>query len=118
MPMTRKSRQTLVILFTTLLCTAGMPTPAVAGIVTTAEIMHTRQSENTREHLNELLAREDVREALTARGVDVEAAQKRVDSMTDSEIQTLAANIDQLPAGGRLSRLEVLMLVIIVILLI
>ena len=108
MPMTRKSRQSLVMLFTTLVFTVSLPTPAVAGIVTTAEIMNTRQSENTRQHLNKLLAREDVREALTARGVDVEAAQKRVASMTDSEIQTLAANIDQLPAGGRLSRLEVL----------
>jgi hypothetical protein len=115
---TCQSRQPLFILFTTLLFAVGMPTPAVAGIVTTADIMGARQSENTREHLNKLLAREDVQEALTMRGVDVEAAQKRVDSMTDAEIQTLAANIDQLPAGGRLSRLEVLMLVIIVILLI
>jgi hypothetical protein len=95
-----------------------MPLPAVAGIVTTTEIVNARQVEHARAHLNSLLAREDVRKALAARGVDVAAAQRRVASMTDSEVQKLAANIDQLPAGGRLNNLETILLVIIIILLI
>jgi hypothetical protein len=35
-----------------------------------------------------------------ARGVDPAQVQARLESLTDEEVQTLAANMDQLPAGG------------------
>ena len=110
-------RHLLFTLIAMLVCVTVIPAPAVAAIVTTTEIVNARKIENTRAHLHALLAREDVRKALTARGVDVAAAQRRVASMTDAEVQTLAANIDQLPAGGRLSSLNTLLLIIIIILL-
>ena len=59
-----------------------------------------------------------MQQALTARGVDVAAAQQRVASLSDAEVQALAANIDQLPAGGRLSTVQLLLIIIIIILLV
>jgi hypothetical protein len=50
--------------------------------------------------LSELLAREDVRSGLAARGLNVEQAQARVQSMTDEEVASLAGRLDQAPAGG------------------
>ncbi len=103
------------LIFSVVTC---VPLSAHAGIVTTSEIVNARQIENTRAHLSALLAREDVRKALAASGVDVNAAQQRVASMTDLEVQQLAANIDQLPVGGRLTNLETVLLVLLIVLLI
>lgn len=115
---TSRSRFFLFISLSISFLFAVIAQPALAGIVTTDEIVNARQIENTRDRLNALLAREDVRKALAVRGVDVADAQQRVTNMTDAEVQQLAANIDQLPAGGRLSRLEVILLVILLVLLI
>jgi len=41
-----------------------------------------------------------VKTQLVARGVDPAQVQARLESLTDEEVQTLAANMDQLPAGG------------------
>lgn len=114
----RLSRPTLFMPFAFLLLFTLIPLPAVAGMVTTTQIVNARQIENTRAHLNALLARDDVRKALAARGVDVADAKQRVANMTDTEVRQLAANIDQLPAGGRLSRLEAVLLIILIIILI
>jgi hypothetical protein len=100
----------------TVLLMLSMQTPVFAGIVTTAKLIDAQQSEQNRAHLNELLARQDVQQALTSQGVDVAAARERVASMTDAEIQTLAARMNQLPAGGRLSTVELLLVIIIIIL--
>jgi hypothetical protein len=53
-----------------------------------------------RERLNRLLAREDVRCALLAQGIDPAEAQARVDSLTTSELSQLAGHVDKLPAAG------------------
>jgi hypothetical protein len=119
MLMLSKFYHLVFLLFTSLSLLVAIPSQAMAGIVTTEEIVQAKQSENARKHLDELLQREDVQQALAARGVDVAAARQRVASMTDAEIQTIAASIDKLPAGGRqLSHLELILLIIILILLI
>jgi hypothetical protein len=62
------------------------------------------------------LAREDVRAALTAQGLDPEEVQARVASLTDAEIQQIADQLDQLPAGG--DGLGVVIAVLLIILLV
>ena len=47
-----------------------------------------------------LLDRSEVRKHLEAWGVDTKEARARVDSLTDREIAEIAAQIDQMPAGG------------------
>lgn len=108
------------VLFSTFTCLSllcALP-QAHAGIVSTTEIVEAQTREINRENLTALLSKEDVRQSLEAQGVDTSHAQQRVASMTDAEIQLLAANMDQLPAGGRLSTIEWLLIIIIILLLI
>jgi hypothetical protein len=46
------------------------------------------------------LSRDEVRKSIEAQGVDPQDAIKRVQAMSDEEVQQLAGRIDQLPAGG------------------
>jgi hypothetical protein len=74
--------------------------PAYAAMVSTGEILKQGQSNLDRERLSMLLDRSEVRNYLEAWGVDSKEAQARVDSLTDEEIAEIAAQIDQMPAGG------------------
>jgi hypothetical protein len=44
--------------------------------------------------------RSDLRERLVAQGVEAEQAEARVAALTDEEAELLAAQFDELPAGG------------------
>ena len=58
------------------------------------------------------LAREDVRQAMIALGVDPAQARTRVSSLSDEELSRLNGQLDSLPAGGT----EVLVIIGIVFL--
>ena len=74
--------------------------PAYAAMVSTGEILKQSQRNLDRERLHMLLDRSEVRKHLEAWGVDTKEARARVDSLTDREIAEIAAQIDQMPAGG------------------
>jgi hypothetical protein len=88
---------------------------AHAGMIGTEAVVNAAQTQQNRERLHDALNRDDVQAQLLARGVDPAQVQARVDSLTDEEMQTLAANMDQLPAGGD-SVLGVLVFIFIVLL--
>ena len=73
---------------------------ANAGMVGTEAVVNAAQVQQSRERLVSSLNRDDVKTQLMARGVDPAQVQARLDSLTDEEVQTLAAKMDQLPAGG------------------
>ena len=73
---------------------------AHAGMVGTEAVVNAAQTQQYRERLLTALNRDDVQAQLLARGVDPAQVQARVDILTDEEMQTLATNMDQLPAGG------------------
>ncbi len=75
-------------------------TYAHAAMVSTGEILKQNQRNLDRERLHRLLDRSEVRKQLEAWGVDSEEAKARVDSLTDQEIEEIASQIDQMPAGG------------------
>jgi hypothetical protein len=75
--------------------------PAVqAGLVGTDAVVKAEKAQDARAHMRTLLDRQDVKQALLARGVSSDQVQARVDAMTDQEVQQLAANMDNMPAGG------------------
>lgn len=77
------------------------PLPAVqAGIVGTDAAVAQAEGETVKARLHELLARDDVRQALVDRGIDPREAQSRVDALTPAEAQQLAGRLGELPAGG------------------
>src|SRR5690606_29090428 len=91
-------RTSWTLLFT--LMTLWLPVaPVHAAMVTTDQISVVAQSEN-RDRVRSFLQREDVRNILEQQGVNATDALTRVDAMTDTEIQTVAAQLDQLPAGA------------------
>ncbi len=74
----------------------GLVLPAHAGIVSSEALVAGTQQER----LAGLLERSEVRAQLQAYGVDPAQAQARVAALSDEEAARLAAQIDELPAGG------------------
>ena len=73
---------------------------AFAGMIGTETVLDTTRSQEARDYLNRILAREDVRASLIAQGIDPIEAKARVDSLSDAEVVSLADQIEELPAGG------------------
>jgi hypothetical protein len=71
-----------------------------AALVTTETLAAAAQAEHNRDRINTLLTREEVHQALSARGVDPAEIQSRIGALTDQELQQLATKLDELPAGG------------------
>ncbi len=73
---------------------------ARAAMIGTEAVIDSTQVQQERARLHAALNRQDVKAELIARGVDPAQVQARVDSLTDQEVQTLSAKMDQMPAGG------------------
>ena len=78
----------------------GLPMHAFAGIVSTQEATATASTAAERDKVVAFLSRDDVRKSLEEQGVSPQAAIDRVNTLSDPEVQQLAANIDDAPAGG------------------
>ncbi len=96
-PLLRRTSWTLLFTLTTLLLPVA---PVHAAMVGTDQLANASQLAQSRERVRVFLQRQDVRDMLQQRGVDANAALARVDAMTDSEVQTVASQLDKLPAGG------------------
>ncbi len=70
-----------------------------AAIISTEAVATANQIQYERNHLNQLLDRDDVKSYLRSRGVEPASVQARVDSLTDAEVHALAGRLDQYPAG-------------------
>lgn len=88
---------------------------ANAALVGTEAVVNAAQAQQDRERVLGTLSRDDVKQQLMARGVDPSQVQARLDSLTDEEISTLAAKMDQLPAGGDGLGLLVFLFVVLLI---
>jgi hypothetical protein len=90
--------------------------PVVQGaIISTDTVVNAMQNQQARDGLRAALEREDVKQQLLAQGVNPDQLQSRIDALTDSEVQQLAATMDQMPAGG--DALGIAVLVFLVLLL-
>ena len=74
--------------------------PAIAAMIGTETVLDAARAQEGRQYLRVVLARKDVQNVLTARGIDPEEAKARVDALSDSEVVQLAEQIEQLPSGG------------------
>ena len=73
---------------------------ALAALVPTDALAELPDGAAARGQLVQYLAREDVRAALAAQGLDPEEARVRVACLTEAEVQQFVGQLDQLPAGG------------------
>ena len=72
---------------------------ARAGLLTTEQVVEQRTAAIERERLSALLLRDDVRAQIEALGVDRDEAVARLASLSDHEVQQIAGQVDELPAG-------------------
>ena len=73
---------------------------AKAQMIGTNTVIATQKQEANRERVTAFLGRDDVQQAMVQRGVDAAEAQKRVASLSDSELTKISQAMEQLPAGG------------------
>lgn len=80
----------------------GLPLPAAhAEMVTTEQVATSRLGgTSARQRVEALLERADVRAALERRGVSATEARKRIEALSDDEVERIAGRLDSLPAGG------------------
>jgi len=95
---------------------AGLPVAAQAGLIATDEVAAPVQPENERTKVRDFLARADVQQQLREQGVTQQAAQERVDALTDAEARHIAGRIDTLPAGATSGAVAVVGITVLVIL--
>ncbi len=102
-----------VILVTTCMLSASILQPAFAGVISTETAIELEARQTQIDHINDILAQEDLRIMLVRLGVDPEHASARVEALTNEELQALRQSLEDLPAGGGV--LEVIGIVAIVI---
>lgn len=87
-----------------------------AGMVSTERILS--DGDLQRQAIVEQLQRDEVRSQLVELGVSAEHVHQRVERLTDAEVASLHQRLDSLPAGGRLSTVELLLIIILIVLLV
>jgi hypothetical protein len=93
----------------------GQLSPAYAAMVTTETVVQQAQRSVDRSQLLEMLDRESVQSQLEALGVDSSAAKQRVAAMTDAEIRQLNARLAEMPAGGDVLGIVLVVFIVFVI---
>jgi hypothetical protein len=109
----------LCALLTVVLIEVPFAIHAQAGMIPTGQAVSALVALENREKVERFLQREDVKREFTKFGVRAEEASLRVASMSDYELQRLAGQIDQSPAGADTIVISVttILLVIIILLL-
>ena len=91
---------------------------AIAALIDTETVLDENQSQEARDYIKQLLARQDVRSALIAQGIDPLEAEARLASLSDAEVIELADQIENLPAGQGALGVVIAVLIIIVLVLV
>jgi hypothetical protein len=98
--MNGRNRSLLALLLSAAVFTSSIQSAAYAGIISTQEYLSAIDREATLARIDAVLARDEVRNKLERHGVDPLAANERVAALTDQELQLLATDLENLPAGG------------------
>lgn len=99
--MRHRRRNSLVALLAASLLAASVGS-AHAGVITTQQYLSAVDREAARARVDAVLARKEVRSRLEHYGVDPVAAEERIAALTDQELELLATELENLPAGGDL----------------
>ena len=86
-----------------------------AGMISTSEMQSQQQASMDRQQILTLLDRAEVQQQLIDMGVDIDAAKDRVGQLTANELSQLNAQMGELPAGGNILGLLVLIFLVFVI---
>jgi hypothetical protein len=90
---------------------------AWAAMIGTEAITDVDRNQSSRDYLKSLLAREDIKAVLIFQGIDPQEALARIDGLSDAEVNDIVNKLDQLPAGGFLGELLIVVALVFIILL-
>lgn len=94
---------------------AGTTSLANATLISTQQAVAVDARAQQEAQVREALAREDVSRMMVEMGVDPADVDSRVASLSDAELAELHGQVEQLPAGGVLAVLGVVLIVLIVL---
>jgi hypothetical protein len=113
--MRHRRRNSLVALLAASLLAASVQS-AEAGVITTQQYLSAIDRDAARKRIDAVLAREEVRSRLEQYGVDPVAAEERIAALTDQELELLATELENLPAGGDLLGVVGIVFIVLLIL--
>lgn len=101
-PMTSRLRRLLctVLMLCLTLGAASAGAATSVPLASTNDVLASQQSQDARERIHQVLARDDVRQQLELQGVDPSEVEDRVAALSDAEAQQMADQLDQMPAGA------------------
>jgi hypothetical protein len=115
----RKNGRPVFILMISLAMLVSIPYQgALAALIDTETAAESVNAKDARARLHQYLARGDVQAALRAQGIDPGEAEARVASLTNAEIAQIAGRLDELPAGGVLGFVILVLVVVLLVFLI
>ena len=115
----RRHVQTVGIIMAVMMILISTPYQvALAALIDTETVLTESHGQESRDYLKQLLAREDIRSALIAEGIDPAEAEARLASLSEIEIIELADQIESLPAGQDAFGLVIAVLVIVILVLV
>ena len=88
---------------------------AQAAIISNGQVIHQVQQANDKTALLQTIKRVDVQEQLLSMGVTTVDIESRVNQMTQEEISQLNQQIDQLPAGGGVLGVALVVFIVFVV---
>ncbi len=112
---TRPPRKFVALVLSVFLISGLTAKSAHADIVSTELLVSQEQAQQMRDRLSASLAQADVIERLQSHGVDPIQAANRVAALSTAELQVLAAQFDELPAGGDVTLLLVVIILILLL---
>ena len=92
-------------------CLIGLPFQVSAGMIGTDQAVSAAQAQAARALVGSQISRADVAGQLQSLGLTPQAAKDRVAALTDSEVATLAGQIQSLPAGADGTSLVLIILI-------
>jgi hypothetical protein len=100
--MRRRHRNSLIAVLAASVAWSSLQSAAYAGVISTQMYLTAVDREATRERIDAVLARAEVRRLLEQHGVDAAALDERIAALTDHELQLLATDLENMPVGGDL----------------
>lgn len=108
-------RQLVCYILVSMVMFAGLVSQSHAVMLGTDTVAAEVSSDLGRAEIKDLLARQDVSDKLASLGVDIADVSDRVDSMSDAEVAELNQQMADLPAGGVLGAIVLVLLILILL---
>jgi hypothetical protein len=97
----QKMRKTICMLLIISMAWISLPYGyGLAAMINPEDLMNISRGQQARDRIQSLLVRDEIQTILIEQGINIQEAEKRINTLTDAEAIQFANEIDTLPAGG------------------